>query len=106
MPKHLGDGRRGFSASRPTTNINKINKNRVKIFTQDVHLDVQRPSERIFKPGRHKELTLWDEIKFFYEIVHRTFIKGPKIRKFVRENSNKVKTFQNYKEVNKYLESL
>lgn len=62
--------------------------------------------QRIFKPGRHKELSKWDEIRFFYEIIYRTFAKGPKMKKFVREHSDKIKIFRNYKEVEKYLETL
>ncbi|MFA6552474.1 MAG: hypothetical protein WCT19_03160 [Candidatus Paceibacterota bacterium] len=62
--------------------------------------------QRIFKTERHKELTRWDEFKFFYEIIYRTFAKGPKMRRFVSEHSDKVKIFRNYKEIEKYLKTL
>lgn len=62
--------------------------------------------QRMNKPGRHKELTRWDEVKFFYEVVKRTFTKGPHMRAFVDEHRGKVKTLKNYKEVEAYLETL
>jgi len=62
--------------------------------------------QRIFKPGRHKELTMWDEFKFFYEIVYRTFAKGPKMRQFIQEHSDKAKILRNYKEIDEYIKTL
>jgi adenylate kinase family enzyme len=63
-------------------------------------------SQRMFKPERHKELTKWDEFRFFYEIVKRTFVKDPKMRQFARDHSDKVKLFRNYKEIEKYLNTI
>ena len=62
--------------------------------------------KRMNKPGRHKELTKWDEIKFFYEIIKRTFTKSKKMKKFVLEHGDKVKIFKNYREVEAYLKTL
>lgn len=62
--------------------------------------------KRIFTTERHKELTKWDELKFFYEIISRTFTKNKRLRQFVRAHSDKVKTFKNYREVEKYFNSL
>ena len=66
--------------------------------------------QRIFKTDRHKELTKWDEFKFFYELVYRTYAKGPnktnKIKQFIREHSDKVVILRNYKDVEKYLSTL
>jgi adenylate kinase family enzyme len=62
--------------------------------------------KRMLKSDGHKELTKWDDFKFFYKIVRRTSIKDPEIRQFVREHSDKVKIFKNYKEVEKYLNTL
>lgn len=62
--------------------------------------------KRINKPGRYKELTAWDEIKFFYEIIKRTFTKSKKIKKFAREHKDKVKILKNYEEVEAYFKSL
>jgi len=61
--------------------------------------------KRMNKPGRHKELTKWDEIKFFYEVVKRTFTKSKKMKNFVREHRDKVKILKNYKEVEVYLKT-
>lgn len=62
--------------------------------------------QRIFKTDRHKELTKWDEFKFFYEIVYRTYTKDSKMRQFIQEHSHKVKILQNYKEIDEYLKKL
>ena len=62
--------------------------------------------KRIFTTERHKELTKWDELKFFYEIITRTFTKNKRLRQFVCEHLDKVKTFKNYKEVENYFNSL
>lgn len=61
---------------------------------------------RMNKPGRHKELTRWDEIRFFYEVVKRTFTKGRQMRAFVNEHREKSKILKNYKEVEAYLDAL
>jgi adenylate kinase family enzyme len=62
--------------------------------------------QRVFKTERHKEITKWDDFKFIYQIIRRTFIKGPKIRQFVRDHVDKVKIFRNYNEVKEYLNTL
>ena len=62
--------------------------------------------KRIFTTERHKELTKWDELKFFYEIITRTFTKNKRLRQFVCEHPDKVKTFKNYKEIDEYLKTL
>lgn len=62
--------------------------------------------KRIFKSGRHKELTKWDEFKFIYQVIRRTFIKGPKLRQFVIDHIDKVKVFKNYKEIELYFNNL
>lgn len=61
---------------------------------------------RIFKSDRHPELTKWDDIKYFYEIIIRTFKRNPKMRKYLEEHSTKVKILRNYKETEKYLDTL
>ena len=58
--------------------------------------------QRIFKTDRHKELTKWDEFKFFYEIIYRTFANDAKIRQFTQEHSDKAKIFRNYKKKDEY----
>jgi len=61
---------------------------------------------RIIKTDRHKELTKWDEAYFFLEIIKRNFTMDKKMREFVIKNSDKVKTFKNYKEMEKFLKDL
>lgn len=64
-------------------------------------------AKRMFRPRtRHKELSLWDEITFFREIVRRTYSSGPKLRQFVEEHKNKVVTLRSRKEMQEYLSRL
>jgi len=39
-------------------------------------------------------------------MIHNTFIRAPKLKRLINENSDKVKTFQNYKEIECYLDNL
>ncbi|MBI3291076.1 AAA family ATPase, partial [Candidatus Falkowbacteria bacterium] len=61
---------------------------------------------RIFFTERPAELNKWDEIKFIYQVIRRTFVYKPKIRKIISENKDKVKIFKNYKDLNKFVEKL
>jgi adenylate kinase family enzyme len=61
---------------------------------------------RLMNPNRHKELTMWDEIRFFSEIVRRTFRHGPKLRKFVAERKHKITILSSRKEIQDHLGSL
>lgn len=61
---------------------------------------------RIFFGERHPELSRWDDIKFIYEIVRRTFTQGPKMRQFVRENPEKVVRLPSHKGSDSYFASL
>jgi len=58
---------------------------------------------RSFFSERHPELKKIDEFKFIFEIIRRTFLKGPKLRKFIKDNPEKVKHLRSYKEVDEYL---
>ena len=63
--------------------------------------------KRIFTTERHKELTKWDDFKYFYEIIRRNFSsKKSKMKQFASEYSHKIKIFRNYKEIEKYLDTL
>ncbi len=62
--------------------------------------------KRIFKNERHEELSVWNDVAFIYEIIRRTFLKGPKLKQFVMDHSDKVKTFKNYKQLDIYLNTL
>ncbi len=61
---------------------------------------------RIFLSERHKELNMWDDIKFILEIIARTFNRGPKIQKFVEENRGKLLVLKSHKEADQYLANL
>ncbi|HVM73546.1 MAG TPA: hypothetical protein VMU13_01545, partial [Candidatus Paceibacterota bacterium] len=61
---------------------------------------------RVFFSERHEELSFWDDLKFIYQIIRRTFAHGPKMREFVKENASKVKIFHTYKEIDEYLSQL
>lgn len=59
-----------------------------------------------FEPKRHSHLTWWDEIKFYKEIVRRTYASRPKLLAFVKEHEEKVVTLKSYKEMQGYLNSV
>ncbi len=61
---------------------------------------------RLLNPDRHKELTMWDEIRFLPEIFHRTFRHGPKLRRFVANRKDKIMIFRSRNDIALYLESL
>ena len=63
-------------------------------------------TKRIFKSDRHKELTKWKDFKFIYQIIRRTFLKGPKLRQFVLDHPDKIKVYKNYKEIELYFNNL
>jgi len=62
--------------------------------------------QRMFFSKRRKDLTLYDDLIFIYQIFRRTFKFGPAMRKFIEKNINKVKVLHNYREVKIYLDSL
>lgn len=55
---------------------------------------------------RHTELSIWNEISFFQEIIKRNFSSKPKLLKFVSEHKDKVVRLRSYKEVSEYLLTL
>lgn len=57
---------------------------------------------RVFFTERHQELSKWDDLKFTYQIVRRTFTQGRGMKKFVRENPEKVVVLRTYKEVGEW----
>lgn len=62
--------------------------------------------KRVFFSKRHPELNMWHEFLFIFEIIKRTFTKGPKMRKFAEENSEKLIHIKSYKEMKNYFDSL
>lgn len=79
---------------------------------QIIFLDISLPHRllnhwrRIFKDDRHPELTKWQDFKFTYQIIRRTFVNGPRIQKFITEHPEKVITLRSYKQIEKYLANL
>jgi adenylate kinase family enzyme len=64
-------------------------------------------ASRIVHPvSRNNEITFWDDIKFFYEIIRRSFTNGPKLHKFLTEHSDKTLTLKSHKEINSYVQHL
>ncbi len=61
---------------------------------------------RIFKNVRHPELSKWDDFKFTYQIIRRTFAHGPQMREFVRGHAEKVIVLRDYEAVTRYVEQL
>lgn len=55
------------------------------------------------RSDRHKEVNIWDDLVFFLEIVRRTFVKGPKLRKFVNEYRDKVIVLKSREDICRYL---
>ena len=64
-------------------------------------------ARRIFKrSNRHKELTFWNELTFFYEILRRYFTYRPKFVNFFSEYGYKVTVLRSRKETKRYIENL
>ena len=62
--------------------------------------------KRMFTKERHKEITLWGDIKFIFQTIRLTPMRSRKLKNFVKEHKDKIKILRNYKEVNLYLNSL
>jgi len=62
--------------------------------------------KRMFSSDRHPELSKWDDIKFFYEIVRRRFTHDPVMRAFLAEHKNKATVLHSYKEVENFIKNL
>lgn len=62
---------------------------------------------RILRPAtRHKELKIWNELTFFFEIIRRTFVSKQKYKKFLNDYGHKTITLRSRKEIMKYLDGL
>ena len=62
---------------------------------------------RMMRPdSRHKELSTWDDLKFFIEIVRRDFTKKSRLKEFAKSISNKIITFRSWKDADGYLDAL
>lgn len=61
---------------------------------------------RIFFSERHPELSRWEDLKFLYEIVRRTFTHGAQMKKFVKENPLKVTHIRSHSEADSFMAKL
>jgi adenylate kinase family enzyme len=61
---------------------------------------------RVLTTTRHAELTLWDDIKFFVEIVRRNFRHGSKLRQFVAERKDRITVLRSRNAIDRYVESI
>ncbi len=52
--------------------------------------------------NRHPQISLWDDITFFLELIRRNFVTKPKLLKFVNDYRNKIMRFHSQKEIEKY----
>ena len=57
---------------------------------------------RVFVDERHKELNMWDEIRFIFEMPYRTFTRNAKIHQFIKDNESKLVLLKSHKEVDEY----
>lgn len=58
------------------------------------------------RSGRHKELSLWDDITFFPEVIRRTFTTGPKIHQFIPRYKDKLVVLRSRTEIAGYVAQL
>lgn len=58
------------------------------------------------RTSRHKEVSFWDDVTFFPEVVRRTFTTGPKLRQFLAQYRDKVIVLKSRKEINRYVANL
>jgi adenylate kinase family enzyme len=58
------------------------------------------------RDNRHKEVSVWDDITFFSEVVRRTFRTGPKLHAFVNQFKDKTVILRSRKEIDQYVNRL
>ena len=62
---------------------------------------------RLTKPHeRHKQVSRWMDITFFFELIRRHFTTAPKLKKIIDAYPNKVVRLHTRKEIANYLNSL
>ncbi len=59
-----------------------------------------------FNPRMHKEVSAWDDITFFAELIRRTYTSGPKLRNFINEHRTKLVILRSNRDIDIYLSSL
>jgi adenylate kinase family enzyme len=62
---------------------------------------------RVFFTPRHQELSKWDDVKFTYQVVRRTFTQGVQMRQFMRtQPREKAVHLRSYAAAEQFLERL
>lgn len=62
---------------------------------------------RVFRRKHaHPELSLWDDIKFTIEVVKRTFTKGPRHRRFIKNYKDKLVVLRTRKDMASFVANL
>ena len=56
------------------------------------------------KYQHHNQLSLWDDITFFKEIIKRNISSKPKLLKFVHEHQDKVVVLRSWKDMDWYIQ--
>lgn len=62
--------------------------------------------KRMLTTKRHKEISLWGDVKFIFQTIRLTPMRNVKLKNFVREHGDKIKIIKSYKETEIYLNSL
>src|SRR3989344_6039945 len=60
-------------------------------------------SRLLHRAGRHSELSLRDDLRFFLEIIKRNFTKVSKLEKFLEGHRGKIITLSSRKEIDSFL---
>ena len=63
-------------------------------------------SRVLFSDDRHKEVSLWNEFTFFFEIIRRSTAFKPKFDKFLPQYKDKIITLHSRKEIRSYIQNL
>ncbi len=72
-----------------------------------LHVRLWNHTRRIFFESRcHQHLSIWDEVKFYKEIVKRTYTTRPKIISFIRDYKDKTITLRSYRDIDLYVSQL
>lgn len=61
---------------------------------------------RVFFTARHQELSRFDDLKFTYQIIRRTFTQGPQMHEYVAQHPEKAVHLRSYKEAANYVAQL
>jgi len=58
------------------------------------------------RSSRHKEVSFWNDMIFFYDIVRKTIKNGPRLRVLIEKHKDKVTVLHSRREINYFLSTL